>query len=213
MTRYRKIGGQRGAHTYAWVEVVAIFGTALVLVSCASSNTGPNDSVASRCVVSVLGTSVLGGLIGGADAGKGGAVAGAAIGAVAGGAFCAVIASLDAQDSARIRAAQLEAASTGQPQVLSYQGDDGLARYVSVRPSDLSPVSPTRDAQPSESLSSSVPSTTETSAQIAAANGQRICRPVDTDVSIQSKGQASLPTQLICREPNGDWEPAPSGAT
>ncbi len=218
MTQHRRISGYWAANHPNWVLVAAICGVASVLTACANTPGSPSstlqvDNLASRCVVSVLASSLFGGVIGAATEGKGGAVAGVAIGAASGGALCAVMATLDAQDRARIRAAEAEVASTGRPQVLSYNGEDGLVRHIAVRPSNPSSVSRPTDTQLSESPSSSVPSTKEMSAQTAAANGQKICRPVDTDVSIESKGQASLPTQLICREPNGDWEPALSRAT
>ena len=132
-------------------------------------------------MASLIGGVVLGTVIGAAAGGNRGAAIGAGAGALAGGAACAVIAALDAQDKARIRQAQIEAASSSQPRYLSYNGSDGKSRTITVRPKP-------------------VPSGTQTAG--------RICRQTDGEASIQGTGQAELPPQLVCRTPGGDWLPA-----
>ncbi|MCX7310049.1 MAG: hypothetical protein NTZ72_19745 [Afipia sp.] len=198
------------------------------LVSCItpSNQTATNtnwqiDSVASKCVMSIAGGAVLGAIIGAAAGGGGRSLGtGAAVGAAAGGVLCAVMAALDENDRARIKAAQLEAARTGKSQVLQYSGSDGLNRNVSIRVVDdgnnslPEPVSrapswgspkPTSTAKPKPPTANSVPAS---EAQVAAASGQRICRTLNTSVDIQSKGQADVPPQTVCRTPEGDWAPA-----
>jgi outer membrane lipoprotein SlyB len=187
---------------------------ALFAASCASTtaqqvsqgSSGPAtweiDNVVSKCLVSVAGGALVGGLLGAAIGGRNSSVGtGALVGAAAGGALCAVISALDEQDRARIRAAQLEAARTGKPQVMSYQGQDGLERQVAVRVTDISAA-----AKPRSTASKQQPAQSE--AQVAAASGQRICRTLNTSVTVQSKGQADVPSQLVCRTPEGDYEPA-----
>jgi hypothetical protein len=123
---------------------------------------------------------------------------GAVFGAAAGGALCAVISALDEQDRARIRAAQIQAARTGQPQRVSYRGQDGLERQVEVRVTDVGASAKPSSAEPAK----------RSQAQVAAASGQRICRTLNTNVSVQTKGETDVPAQVVCRTPNGDYEPA-----
>lgn len=167
----------------------------------AHANDWQIDSVASQCAASVVVGTIVGGLIGAAAGhGRGGAVAAGAIGGgAAGGLLCAVVASLDAQDRERIRRAQLDAAKSGKPRALVYQGSDGLQRRVTVNP--VGPPPPARKSTPGRALSS---------AEQAAARGQKICRKVETSVSVETKGQAEVPAQTVCRNAAGDWEPVAS---
>ena len=205
-------GHQAGRCSVNWLRATTLSCSLLVATSC--TNTGSQfggrgtweiDSVVSRCIASVAGGAFLGGLVG-AVAGRGNGRtmgAGAFIGAAAGGVLCAVISSLDAQDRERIRQAQLESARSGQPRVLSYHGGDGLERTVSIQPRDLTP--PTAPAEVRAPTNSS-----PSSAEIGAASGERVCRRLDTNVTVQSKGQVEIPAQLLCRTPGGDWEPVPA---
>lgn len=209
-----------------WARPIAGCAIGSIVCSCAPGGAGGNawaiDNVNSRCVASVLGGALVGGLIGAAAGrGRGGAIGtGAAIGLAAGGAMCAVMVQLDEQDRARIRTAQLAAARTGQPASFSYRGGDGLNRSISVRPSQevylpapMGPV-PNPTAPPAYTTSvtpaPNVPAgvAPRSAAEIAAASGGRICRQVETNVSVQSKGDTAAPAQTICRTPAGDWEPA-----
>jgi hypothetical protein len=138
------------------------------------------DDAVGRCVASTLGMALVGGIIGAAAGGGGRNVAiGAGAGAAVGGLACAVMTALDAQDKERIRQAQIQAAQTGETRYLSYQGSDGRARRVVVKPQ-----------------------ATET------ASAGRICRRADTTAAIGDAGSTELPAQLICRTPGGDWLPA-----
>lgn len=140
------------------------------------------DSAAARCVASVIGGALVGGLIGAAAGGRNSAAIGAASGAAFGGVACAVIATLDAQDKARIRQAQIEAAASNQPRYLSYNGGDGRARQIVVRPRPVS----------------------EPTQQTAG----RVCRETDGSAAVQGAGATDLPAQLVCRTTSGDWVPA-----
>lgn len=201
---------------YMWWDK-RVLSTACILFTltgCATESSGSGhsgswqiDSVAQKCVASVLGGAVLGGVIGAVSGGGGRNVGtGVLIGAASGGALCAVMAALDAQDRDRIRTAQLAAAQTGRPQELAYRGNDGLDRRVTVRPTEMSAKRSSPVDRPS-SERSAVPSS---QAEISAASGARVCRRLDTTVSVQSKGEAAVPAQLVCRTPGGDWEPTAS---
>lgn len=206
---------QVGGKCFRRLRALSILMLFPLVSSCVTASDGASDnwqvdSIASRCVMSIIGGAIVGGIVG-AAAGRGqtgSTGAGAAVGAAAGGVLCAVMASLDAQDRERIRAAQLDAARTGEPKALAYAGSDGLNRSIYVRPSEpikaLS-VSSTGNAERSTGVKSG-----QTAAEAAAASGERICRRIETSVEVQSKGQASVPTQMICRSPTGDWEPVSS---
>jgi surface antigen len=172
------------------------------------------DSVAARCLASVAGGAVVGALIGAAAGGGSRTGSGALLGAAAGGVLCAVMVTLDEQDRARIRAAQLEAARTGQDQTLQYPGKDGLERKVIVKVTKtdgaLPPPAPrTSRTKPSAApkTSPATPVSAPTNAQIAAATGQKVCRTLATSVDVQTKGQADVPPQVVCRTSDGDWLP------
>ena len=138
------------------------------------------DDAVGRCAASTIGLAIVGGIIGAAAGGGGRNVAlGAGAGAAVGGLACAVMTALDAQDKERIRQAQIQAASTGETRYLSYQGSDGRARRVVVKPQ-----------------------------AVETASAGRLCRRADTSAAIGDAGAADLPAQLVCRTPNGDWLPA-----
>ena len=212
-----------------WSRSIAVCAIGSMACSCvgapgAGGNAWAIDNVTSQCVASVLGGALVGGLIGAAAGhGRGGAIGtGAAIGLAAGGAMCAVMVQLDEQDRARIRAAQLAAARTGQLASLNYRGSDGLNRSITVRPGQevylptpvtMEPVPnpttpPARAPSTTPAPDMAMGSASRSAAEIAAASGKRICRQVETNVSVQSKGDTAAPAQTICRTPSGDWEPA-----
>lgn len=173
---------------------------ALAMAGCTTTSGGIGggwqiDSVASRCVASIVGGALVGGLLGAARGGGRNIGAGAAIGAGAGGALCAVMAALDQQDRERIKQAQLAAARTGMIQNVAYTGHDGLQRRVTVKPSA---------AMPRTTL---VSATTLPAASAPSTSGP-ICRSVETSASVASKGSADVPAQIVCRNESGEWGPA-----
>ena len=167
--------------------------TSLVLVACISASgctttggagggSSALDGAVARCVASALGGAVLGGLLGAATGGRNRVAAGAAAGAAIGGLTCAVLTALDAQDKARIRQAQIEAASLNQTRYVTYNGSDGRARKITVKPA--------------------------AAANQTIAGETRLCRPTDTDIDVDGAGSTSVPAQLVCRTSKGEWLPA-----
>jgi len=157
---------------------------------------------------------VLGGLIGAAAGGGDGRSVGAGViaGAATGGVMCAVIAALDEQDKAQVRAAQLAAARSGQSQYIDYRGSDGLERKIRVQVTAGTPGAAQMPKRGERKRTGAPPSSLpadKSEAQIAAASGERVCRGVTASVEVQGKGQANLPQQAVCRTPDGDWVPAP----
>lgn len=189
------------AHRRRGLAVAALI-PALAMAGCTTTSGGLSggwqiDSVASRCVASIVGGAIVGGLLGAARGGGRNIGAGAAIGAGAGGALCVVMAALDQQDKERIKQAQLAAARTGSAQNLSYTGMDGLQRQVTVRPSAAT----TRQG-------TTLVSATTLPAAASPGAGQQICRSVETSATVASKGSAEVPAQIVCRNANGEWGPA-----
>lgn len=144
----------------------------------AAVSADPVAEAIGRCAAATIGGAVVGTLIGAAAGGNRGAGAGALIGGAVGGVGCAVLTALDAQDKERIRNAQIAAAATNQPRYLTYQGSDGRARQITVRPQATQ--------------------TAETG---------RLCRVLDTSATIGG-GSAELPPAKVCRTDKGEWLPA-----
>lgn len=134
-----------------------------------------------RCAAATIGGAVVGTLIGAAAGGGRAAGAGALIGGAVGGVGCAVLTALDAQDKERIRNAQIAAAAANQPRYLTYTGNDGKARQITIRPQAVAPQT---------------------------AQAGRVCRALDTSASIGGAGSADLPTAIVCRTDKGEWLPA-----
>lgn len=141
----------------------------------------PVGDAIGRCAAATIGGAVVGTLIGAAAGGGRAAGAGALIGGAVGGVGCAVLTALDAQDKERIRNAQIAAAASNQPRYLSYTGNDGKARAITVRPQAAAPQT---------------------------AQAGRVCRALDTTASIGGSGATDLPTALVCRTDKGEWLPA-----
>jgi outer membrane lipoprotein SlyB len=160
------------------------------------------DSVAQKCVASVVGGAIIGGVVGAMVGGSRGAAGGAAIGGVAGVGACAVIMALNAQDRARIKEAQLRAAQTNEQQVLEYQGEDGLRRSILVRPERAVVV-----ARPESGPPRIVGEATDAEDAAALAPDRQICTVVFTSASVETKGATDVPAQTICRDADGKLAP------
>ena len=164
------------------------------------------DSVASKCVATVVGGAVVGALIGAVAGGGNRVVQGAALGTVAGAGLCVVIMALDAEDRARIKSGQLLAAQTNEQQILSYSGKDGLQRDITVRPTRTVVVTRTPNRPGSVTIVGDI-SSAETDDQATLAEGQMLCRELQTDASVATKGTAAVPPQIVCRQPDGSYAP------
>jgi hypothetical protein len=161
------------------------------------------DSAASRCLASVVGGVLIGAAVG-ALTGRDNIAAGAAIGGIAGTTACAVITALDAQDRERIRQAQLAAAQSNTPQVMSYVGEDGLHRQITAAPIQTLLVSREPEHGHVTVESELPPAEADT---ITLGPNQEICRAVQTSASIGTRGTAAVPTQVICHRPDGTFTP------
>ena len=161
------------------------------------------DAVGQKCMASVIGGAIVGGLIG-AIAGGGDRVAqGAIAGGAAGVGLCAVIMALDAQDRSRIREAQLKAAETNQAQTLSYKGDDGLQRNISVRPSRKVVVAKA-DSGPRKIVG---PASKADDPVLLASQGRAICTELLTSAAVETKGSTDVPAQYVCKDEDGTLAP------
>jgi hypothetical protein len=186
---------------------------ALALAACQTANTANApaqqsawaiDQTAQKCMQALIGGALLGGILGAATGGGRNAARGAMIGAAAGGAMCVVIAALDSQDRERIRNAQLEAARTEKEQLLSYQGQDGLERKISVKPARKVIV---KKDEAGKRVVVGEATKKDDLVQVAS-KGQEICIEVLTSAAIETKGVTDVPTQTVCHEPDGTLVPA-----
>lgn len=205
---------QTGPARTARLTIAAIVVAGMALAGCQTTAIGTAsggssgerwaiDSVASKCAQSVIGGAIVGALIGAATGGGDRISQGALVGGAAGAGLCAVIIALDAQDRARIREAQLAAAKTNQPQNLSYKGDDGLQRDIAVRPTRTIAATPAQSGK--VTMVGSIGSAITPDA--LAEKGQVLCRELHTEASVQTKGSATVPPQVVCRQPDGTYTP------
>lgn len=96
------------------------------------------DRAIGKCVLSVVGGAILGGLIGAA---AGSTKKGALIGGAAGVGLCAILMKVASdKDKAYVRQAQLDAANLGQYQTRSWRGSEGDLIQTAVSPSAPVPV-------------------------------------------------------------------------
>ena len=216
------MGDFSAASQRSWRSVALANVVAVGLASCTSAGSGTNgaassankwevDRLAARCIGTMLVSGVAGGIIGAALGGKGRHVAlGAGAGLAAGGVICAIMSVLDAQDKERIRAAQLQAAETGEPVLVSYNGTDGRLRMISVTPGPA--IQPSgRPLESGIAASEAQPPIAHTgepqsAAELAASQGGRICRNLSSNVTVQQAGSAQI-SQRVCRDEKGDWQP------
>jgi surface antigen len=171
----------------------------------ASSSNGSGwelDRVSQSCLGTMVMGTIAGAAVGALTNGGKGAIVGGVSGMAVGGLACSVIVALDQEDKNRIRAAELDAARSGRPVDLNYTGADGTPRNIHVAPKPE-----TRFAIDS-TATNSIPANTGSENSRAS----RICRPLDSTITISTAGTTSLPTQLVCRTPDGDWVPQDKGA-
>lgn len=184
------------------------------------------DSLAARCIGTMLLSGLAGGIIGAAAGGSRRDVAvGAGIGFAAGGVVCAIMTVLDAQDRARIRQAQLQAAMTNQPVTTSYLGSNGQMRMISVVPRPI-PVIGDGARQPTPSAPAvTTPPPTQGSAQTTdSTGGDEVLETVGRDSAApHSDGDQTVPPsaaeiaaasgQRICRDVSAGVVVAGTGHT
>lgn len=159
------------------------------------------DRAVGKCVGSILGGALLGALVGRVVGGKKGTGAGAVVGAGAGAAICVVLVN-NAKRKDRIIAAQIEAAThTKRPYTTDFGNDNGdMMHFVGTagndRTIDSAKLLPVKyKTQTGEEIASPVLDT-----------GGQECRTVESTLS--GAGSAtSLPDQIVCRTPQGDWRP------
>jgi hypothetical protein len=137
------------------------------------------DKVIGRCMVTVGVGAVLGGILGNQSHSRNGGMRGALAGAAIGGALCAVMVKV-AKDKDAILERQRAAVATGQYQNTSFTGNEGTVT-VATRVRNVEP-------------------------QVAAQGPTRLCRYADTTVGAEGAGAATLPSQLYCRDAQGDWQ-------
>lgn len=154
-----------------------------------------------KCVGSVLGGALLGALVGRA-VDRNGAAAGALIGAGAGAAACAVIMN-NAKHKDRIVAAQIRSAlHVDAPYVTAFPSDDPAATTTF---QGLGGAAQTLDA----ARLRPVRYQNEDGAAIASPvlqGTQQDCRAVSSSLTTAGN-TAALPTQYVCRTPEGNYEP------
>lgn len=182
--------------------VAALISLSLV-AGCATTETGQPRTAMQRaigqCMMSVGVGAILGAVVGN-NTGQGNAGRGALTGAAAGGAVCAVLLAMAGEeDRRRVEQAQVMAASTGQPQVAEYVGADGSVRRIETRAGPeqsmtLAAAASAADGSAAADASATVPAT-------------RICRSVNTSITVENKGSTQLP-QTVCRDPaTNSWAP------
>lgn len=155
-----------------------------------------------KCVGSVLGGALLGALVGRAT-GKGNTAAGAAIGLAAGVGVCAVILA-NAKRADRIIAAQIASAKfQDQPYTTTFAADDGTSMTTFEGRAGVSENIDAARLQPVRYMS--LEGARMESPVLAA--GQQDCRAISGSLSGTNEVKAALPTQYVCRTPDGDYKP------
>ena len=155
-----------------------------------------------KCVGSVLGGALLGALVGRAT-GKGNTGAGAAIGAAAGVGICAVILA-NAKRADKIIAAQIASAQfQDRPYTTTFAADDGTSMTTFEGRAGASENIDAARLQPVRYMS--IDGAKLESPILAA--GQQDCRAISGSLSGTNDVKAALPTQYVCRTPEGDYKP------
>ena len=159
---------------------------AVLLVSgpmgCATAGSSAIERANSQCVASVLIGGVIGAAIGN-NVGDGDARTGALIGVAAGGAMCAILQAMATEEDRRqIAALEAEALEAGAFREATYTVN-GKTRTVRIN------ASPAEDPAADE------------------AGVDRVCRTMQTDLSVESIGSHAFPDELVCRNPETlAWE-------
>ena len=167
--------------------VVAGLCAALGLQGCATVDPANDtrtqvEKAMATCVGTVAAGAILGAIIGN-NSGSGNARRGAVIGAAAGAGACAVLLAMaNEKDKQQIAQLQMAAAANGGTRQTRYVGDDGATRTI------------TAVAGPVVQRVAVTPSGAE-------ASRPKICRPVSVNLDVAGKGQADVPQELYCRNP------------
>lgn len=154
------------------------------------------DKAVGKCVLTVLGGTILGGLV----AGKKNRAAGALGGAAVGGIFCALIVN-DAKKKDRIYEAQLAAARSANGRfTLAAAGDDGQAEtYTAIANSPRTVMTerlmPVR-VKMSDGIVHESP---------VLPGPDAICRDSEVSAKLADGSSFAAPSQLMCRSEDGDW--------
>lgn len=155
-----------------------------------------------RCVGSVVGGALLGALVGRAT-GRDNTATGALIGAAAGVGVCAIILA-NAKRADRIIAAQIASANfQGQPYTTTFAADDGASMMTF---EGRAGASQTIDAARLQPVRYMTLEGGRIESPVLAAGGQD-CRAISASLSDGSASKAALPTQYVCRTPEGDYKP------
>lgn len=155
-----------------------------------------------KCVGSILGGALLGALVGRAT-GKGNVGAGAAVGAAAGVGICAVILA-NAKRADKIIAAQIASAQfQDQPYTTTFAADDGTSMTTFEGRAGAAENIDAARLQPVRYMSISG---AQMESPVLAA-GQQDCRAISGSLSGTNDVKATLPTQYVCRTPEGDYKP------
>jgi len=155
-----------------------------------------------KCVASVVGGALLGALVGRAVSEKG-ALVGAGIGAGAGAAACAVIMA-NAKHADRIIAAQIASAQyQAAPYTTTFVADDGTS---TTRFEGKAGASESIDAARLRPVRYMTPDGGKAESPLLASGGQD-CRAVSSSLGTADDARVALPTQYVCRTPEGDYRP------
>lgn len=155
-----------------------------------------------KCVGSVLGGALLGALVGRAT-GKSGLAAGAAIGAAAGVGVCAIILA-NAKRADKIIAAQIASANYQNATYrTTFAADDGTSETTFEGRAGPSESIDAVRLQPVRYMSLDG---AKMESPVLAGAGQD-CRPISGTLGGANDVRAALPTQYVCRTPDGDYKP------
>lgn len=201
-----------------WYMRTATAGAAcglLLLGGCASPNPDGTprsnlDKAAANCTATMIGTTVIGVLVGAATNRTGtGAAIGAGVGAVA---CAAMLAIANEKDRAQIRENERMAVASDSATARNYVVD-GVARSVSttVAPAPPRPPQPKKAPPPAATPTATPPPspsarTEQTEPKEQVPDAPQVCRYASTTVTVAGKGVANGGQQLWCRQTNGDWE-------
>lgn len=155
-----------------------------------------------KCVKAVLGGALLGALVGRAVS-RDGALAGAGIGAAAGVGACAIIMA-NAKRADRIIAAQIASAQYQDADYkTSFAADDGSSMTMF---EGRAGASQSIDAARLRPVRYMTLDGAQTASPVLAAGAQD-CRAVSSTIGGENAARTALPTQYVCRTPEGDYRP------
>ena len=182
-------------------RTIAVVLALSLTASCATTGAGGRpatevEKAMGQCVAAVAIGALAGAIIGN-NTGSGDADRGARRGALVGVGVCVVlIAMANQRDRERIAQLQIQAAANGQNQVDTYPGNDGRTHRIETWYKGDVP-DPEYIAQPPPTAVDPTP---------APAAAARLCRHVDTRLTVQGAARtATINDQIVCRNPDGQW--------